>query len=82
MAFVYILQGTSGRYYIGSSQDVLGRLKRHNSGMVYSTKRLGLPLALVVSKEFETISKAREIEAKLKHWKNPKKAIAYLEKLE
>ena len=78
MTFVYIHNGTSGRYYIGSSQDVVGRLKQHNSGIVYSTNRIGLPLELITSREFETVSVARAVEAKLKRWKNPAKAIAFL----
>ena len=78
MAFVYIHKGTSGRYYIGSSQDAVGRLKQHSSGMVYSTKRIGLPLELITSREFETVSVERAVEAKLKRWKNPAKAIAFL----
>jgi len=47
MAYVYILKGTTGRYYIGSTQDLENRLERHNSGMVHSTKRLGLPMKLI-----------------------------------
>ena len=79
MAYVYILQGTSGRCYIGSTENVVNRLERHNSGRVYSTKRLGIPLQLVVFAEFESIGKAREVEARLKRWKNASKAIIFLE---
>ena len=55
------------------------RIDRHNTGMVYSTKRLGLPVSLVCYREFESMAKAREIEAMLKRWKNSRKAIAYIE---
>ncbi|WP_083852701.1 GIY-YIG nuclease family protein [Pedobacter arcticus] len=37
--FAYILQSEkSGRFYIGHTQDLIERLKRHNSGMVKATK--------------------------------------------
>ncbi len=78
MAYVYILRGTSGPYYIGSCEDVEKRLKRHNGGWAHSSKRLGLPLELVASREFGSVSEARKIEAMLKRWKNPSKALDYL----
>jgi len=82
MAYVYIIQGTSGRYYIGSCQDVAKRLERHNSGMVYSSKRLGLPLKLIAYRAFDSSAQARAVEAKLKRWKNPSKSIAYLKEID
>jgi len=78
MVYGYILEGTSGRYYIGSCQDVARRLERHNSGGVHSTKRLGLPLKLIAHRAFNSNGEARAVEAKLKRWRNPSKAIAYL----
>jgi len=78
MAFVYILKGTSGRFYIGATEGVEARLKRHNSGMVHSTKRLGLPMELVVSREFESMEEAYRVERMLKRWKSPAKAIRFL----
>jgi predicted GIY-YIG superfamily endonuclease len=79
MAFVYMLQGASGRYYIGCTEDLEARVTRHNSGHVHSSKRLGLPLVLVVHKEFPTMADARKIEAMLKRWKHSDKARAFLE---
>lgn len=79
MAWVYMLQGTKGRYYIGATEDLTARVARHNTGMVHSTKRLGLPLVLVASREFATIAEALTEERRLKRWKNPQKAMAYLQ---
>jgi len=78
MTYVHILEGTSGRFYIGSTQNIEKRLDRHNSGMVHSTKRIGIPLKLIVYKEYSSVSAARSAEVKLKRWKNPAKAIEYL----
>ena len=75
---VYILQSTSGRYYIGSTENFKRRLERHNAGMVYSTKRLGIPLIPIVTRHFPSMKEARKIEVMLKRWKNPSKAIHFL----
>ena len=52
MAYVYMLKGAKDRYYIGCTEDVEARIIRHNTGMVYSTGRLGLPLELEAWREF------------------------------
>lgn len=79
MAFVYLLQGTSGRFYLGATTDLETRLLRHNSGAVHSTKRLGLPLILIASREFESMEEALRVERMLKRWKKPSKAREFLE---
>ncbi len=79
MAFVYMLRGQGGRHYLGATEDLETRLKRHQSGMVHSTRRLGLPLELVASREFSNMSEALKVERMLKGWKNPAKARLYLE---
>ena len=58
MAWVYMLRGSKGRYYIGATENFVLRLERHNTGHVHSTKRLGLPLELVASRSFETMQEA------------------------
>ena len=69
MAFVYILKSQkNGRYYIGSTLDVSERLKKHNSGQVYSTSRL-LPLELMLKQEYASVALARKAELKLKKLK-------------
>ncbi len=69
MAYVYMLRGAKGRYYIGCTEDVEARVARHNTGMVHSTKRLGLPVELIAYREFANMAEARKIETKLKRWK-------------
>ncbi len=46
--------------------------------MVHSTKRLGLPLELVASRQFDTMEEAYAMEKKLKAWKNSSKSLAFL----
>lgn len=78
MPWVYMLKGTGGRFYIGATSNLEARIARHNSGMVHSTKRLGLPLTLVASRGFETMAEAFAAERMLKSWKNPAKALEWV----
>ena len=75
MVFVYILQGTTGRHYIGATEHVDARLIRHNSGLVHSTKRIGIPLTIVATQSFSSMNEALKAEKKYKSWKNPQKVI-------
>jgi len=47
--------------------------------MVHSTKRLGLPLELVASSEYDSTTEALKIEQMVKRWKKPSKALAFLQ---
>jgi putative endonuclease len=75
MAWVYILRGSSGRHFIGSTVDLDARLEQHLRGHTATTKRLGDTLEIVAKKEVPTLKEAREIERWLKRKKNPKLAI-------
>jgi putative endonuclease len=78
MAHVYMLRSASGRFYIGATEHLEARIDRHNSGMVHSTKRLGLPLELVAARSFTDMTEALAMERQLKKWKNPAKALNVL----
>jgi len=79
--FVYILRGASGRHYIGITNDLDVRLRQHRDGHTHTTRRLGGDLVLVASHQFPSRTEALHLERKLKAWKNPAKAIAFLESL-
>jgi len=79
MAWTYILKGSSGRYYIGSTPDLKARFAQHQRGHTHTTKRLGEKLEIVASKEFPTLKEAREMERRLKRKKNPRLAIYLLQ---
>ena len=69
MFYFYILRSvSSGAYYIGSCEDLQGRIKRHNSGLVKSTKHHS-PWELVHNEKYPTLSKARKRESQVKNWK-------------
>jgi len=81
MAWVYILRGSTGRHYIGSTINLERRLSEHRNGGTQTTQRLGEQLEIVVVLELETIQQARIVERQLKAKKNPKLAIAMLQGL-
>ncbi|PYK17590.1 MAG: excinuclease ABC subunit C [Verrucomicrobia bacterium] len=78
MAWVYILGGSSGRYYVGSCVDLDARFAQHLRGHTATTKRLGKKLEIVAKKEMPTLADARRIERELKRKKNPLLAIYHL----
>jgi predicted GIY-YIG superfamily endonuclease len=81
MAWVYILRGSSGRYYIGSTENLTRRLAEHRQGGNHTTHRLGADLEVVISRIFDSAAEARKIEFALKRKKNPHLAILALQEL-
>lgn len=77
--YVYILKGANGRHYIGTTNDLERRLQQHRSGHTHTTKRLGGEIELVANAAFATRKEALSVERRLKRWKSPAKAIAFLE---
>jgi putative endonuclease len=77
MFYVYILESlTNSLFYVGQTNNLTDRLKRHNKGTVKSTKSKG-PYKLVYFEEFETRAGAmhREWEIKKKYNTNRKKKL-------
>jgi putative endonuclease len=69
-AIVYILHfNNSGKYYVGSTNNLERRLKQHRKGHTPSTKRLGSEFVLAFSQEIETLALARSVELRIKSWK-------------
>ncbi|MGH9803595.1 MAG: GIY-YIG nuclease family protein [Candidatus Acidiferrales bacterium] len=66
----YILQSEStGRYYIGQTNNLDARVVRHNSGWTRSGRNRG-PWRLVYAEEFSTRSEAVRREREVKRWKS------------
>lgn len=64
---VYILQSLKNkRYYIGHTEDMVQRLRKHNGGSVKSTK-FGRPWKIIRTEDYTTKSEAatRELEIKM-----------------
>lgn len=69
MFTVYILRSLGdGKLYIGQTNNLTERLKRHNEGYVKATKSRR-PFELLVQKSFNTRSEAIEMESYLKSLK-------------
>ena len=65
----YILQSEkSGKYYIGHTQDLENRLKRHNDGRVRSTKE-HRPWKVIYTESFNTKEEVYRRELKIKSYK-------------
>ena len=68
--FLYILQSEStGRFYIGQTQDVPERLTYHNANYSKSLKNRG-PWKLVYTEPYKTRSEVVLRERQLKSWKD------------
>jgi len=66
MYWVYILRSEKDKkFYIGSTSDIIKRLKAHNAGRVRSTKSRR-PVKLIYKEEYETVTEARKRENVLK----------------
>jgi putative endonuclease len=56
--FVYVLRScATGRLYVGSTQDVQDRLRRHNEGRSKATRH-GVPWVLLHTEAFATRAEA------------------------
>ena len=72
MCYVYILcNEQTDRYYIGSTNNLVKRLKQHLNGNTRTTRVLGTN-KIVYEEKFDTILEARNREKKLKSSKSKK----------
>jgi putative endonuclease len=79
MAWVYILRGSSGRHYIGSTGNLERRIREHQRGSNHTTHRFGENIKLIAAKEISSIVEARKLEIALKRKKNPRLAAFMLQ---
>lgn len=68
---VYILCCKDNRYYIGSTVELIKRLREHRQGKVYSTKNRR-PVKLVFAQGYNTKHDAHRIELWIKNQKSKK----------
>ncbi len=70
MYFVYILQSIQNkRHYTGHTDDLEDRLRRHNNGLVKSTKP-HCPWKVIYTENFATKSEAYKRELEIKSYKS------------
>lgn len=80
MYYTYILESeTSGILYIGQTDNLDARVKRHNYGGSTFTRYKG-PWRLLYHFTFQTRAEAMNSEKMLKNFKNPTKVKEYIEK--
>ena len=73
MACVYILRCGNGKFYVGSTEDLTDRMRRHNGGIGSDFTKLNRPLELVYTEEFPTYKEAFKRERQLHGWSHAKK---------
>src|SRR5438034_971088 len=71
MAWVYILRGSSGRHYIGSTDNLDRRIAEHHSFTTRRSSDLGATIELLAARELSSMAEARKLETALKRKKNP-----------
>ena len=69
MAWVYILRGSSGRHYIGSTDNLDRRIAEHRRGSNHTTRRFGATIELLAARELSSMAEARKLETALKRQK-------------
>ena len=72
----YILRCSDNSYYVGHTQDLGKRLRRHRRGEIRFTKNR-LPIKVVLVEKYSTRGKAIKRELQIKKWKD-RKAIETL----
>lgn len=67
MFYVYLLEDSQGKLYIGYSADLRRRMQEHNGKKVYTTKRMDEPKLVYYEAYLNEIS-AKTREQKLKQF--------------
>jgi len=78
-ATVYLLCSRTGRYYYGSTTDLIRRLEQHSRGHTTTTAK-DAPWQLVASRDFDSLADARQQERTFKRWKNPHRVLAWFQR--
>ncbi|MCX6812452.1 MAG: GIY-YIG nuclease family protein [Candidatus Berkelbacteria bacterium] len=77
--FVYILENSVGRHYVGITTDPNRRVEEHNSGSAKSTRPFG-PWKIIYSEEFDSRSDACKREWHLKNSAGRKEKLEIIKK--
>ena len=74
--YVYILKDKTGRFYVGSTDNLERRLKQHKNGHTQTTRNMN-DFEIALNQEYESLNLARKIETKIKKLKRKD----YIEKI-
>ncbi|MBN1397662.1 MAG: GIY-YIG nuclease family protein [Bacteroidetes bacterium] len=72
-AWFYMLRLSSGSFYSGASSNLEKRISNHFSGRGCRTTKIDKPIALVYTKQFDTMQQALHREQQVKRWTHAKK---------
>ncbi len=72
-AYTYILKCGDGSYYVGSTTNILNRLKKHENGSASKYTTVRQPVKLVFYERVQDIKVARKREIEIKGWSRLKK---------
>ncbi|MBI2054648.1 MAG: GIY-YIG nuclease family protein [Candidatus Sungbacteria bacterium] len=75
-AYVYILANNSGKFYVGSTNDIARRLHQHKVGHTQTTSNMKME-RLVLYQEYKSLAQARKVEMRIKKMKRKD----YIEKM-
>jgi predicted GIY-YIG superfamily endonuclease len=79
--FVYILRCSDGSYYVGHTEDVAARVKRHQDGRGAAWTAARRPVSLVFEEEHLSEAAAVARERQIKRWSRQKKEALFAGKL-
>ncbi len=71
--YFYLARCSDGSLYAGTAIDIKAREQRHNEGRGGKYTRSRLPIEIIYSEEFASLSEARKREAAVKTWAKAKK---------
>ncbi len=76
--YMYILECSNRKYYVGSTQDLKARIRQHQDGEGANFTRKFHPVRLVYFEEFEHVEQAFDREKQVQGWSRQKKeALMY-----
>ena len=72
-AYMYILECSNGKFYVGSTKYLDRRVEQHQSEKGANYTRKHLPVKLVYYEEFDRIEDAFKREKQIQRWSHKKK---------
>lgn len=75
---MYILECSNGKYYVGSTNNLMLRIREHQDGVGANFTSKNLPVKLVYFEEFDSLEDAFRREKQVQGWSRRKKeALIY-----
>ncbi|MBI2635270.1 MAG: GIY-YIG nuclease family protein [Parcubacteria group bacterium] len=75
MHYVYMIKNSSGKLYVGVTEDLNKRLYYHNTKQGANFTKYKSKFEIVFEEKYPTLAEARKREAQIKKWRREKKKI-------